>query len=599
MRGFVIVCLLFLSMIVEAQQNVQKKAFKKYEARIANSIQIPSIRGKEYTIRINSQVEFDDIAVKIRQAIQRRQKNILVIISPGLYYYGEQHLYLSGIHDPDLSIRVLGYGARLIAKGKTYTRANNKFSGTINYGHCFLSEKLNYLDFNGSYDQLQSMVEIVNEKKKLCRIKTSLPNQDASGASIQLNEWYMVKTYPITQIKNGYIYFTATDLEYISGHNCYNVNYDYGISKVMPRYLLKNLKSNSPFCIYKNRVVFPNGINAVHECTSSLFLVLNKCKINFFNIKGIEFIGNGNRDQLMHIREVKANSVLINNCTFRFLKNVVLRCAISDNVYFEDNVVEDCVGNNVWSDTNCKNTVIKNNIFRRSIHNIDRSSCVVCFSESFNISSNLFKDFGGIAIWVGLKHTQQKTTPISGIIENNEICYTTPFLSFMKQASLIDGGAIYLETYNDETIVRYNYIHGYGGIDSRRSIYCDDGCSNAKIYGNIIIQPDQSNAVFGWYSTTAAQKISNSNSGIDFMYNVIWGKYKMEERPKSDCVHGKNVMIYTGERPQNILKNFAAQEEDVYVHEPMLKNSLKELSPETMKAIRSLPTYEGMKKWFE
>ena len=73
----------------------------------------------------------------------------------------------------------------------------------------------------------------------------------------------------------------------------------------------------------------------------------------------------------------------------------------------------------------------------------------------------------------------------------------------------------------------------------------------------------------------------------------------MEERAKSDCVHGKNVMIYIGERPQNVLKNFAAQEEDVFVSETMLRNSLKELSPETMKAIRSLPTYEGMKKWFE
>lgn len=575
---------------------IQKQHLQKNEAKVLAKTCSPNIRGKEYVVDVQTQVGFENLDQTIRYAIKRGYTNINIRLTGNLYFYRDNHLNLNGINNQNLSIRIEGNGAKLIAKGNNYSKENNLFSRGIDYGHCFLTNQFDYLDFNSQYNQLLAEVEVVNEKKKLCRIRTSLHNQDAAGASIQLNEWYMVKTYPIIKIKGGYIYFTATDLEYVKARNCYNVNYDYGISKIMPRYVIKNLRNVSHFSIYKGRMSFPQGVDSIHECTDSQFLVLYKNIINYFQLKGVEFIGNSDKEQLLYIRNVKANKVEITDCTFKYIKSTILRCDYADNVCFRNNVVENCFGRGIWSRNDCNHTTITGNQFYKTIKTVDQSSCVTCYSENFYIADNVFKDFGGIAISVGLKYTQKQTSPISGIIENNEIYYSQAYHDFMKHYSLIDGGAIYISTQNDETIIRYNYIHGYTGLNSRRSIYCDDGCYNTKIYGNIIRQPENTdNAIFQWLSNNT----SKSNSSIDFMYNVIWGKYKMEERSQSDCVHGKNVIIYTGKRPQNVLKNFAAQEEDVFVNEPMLRNSLKELSPETMKAIMSLPTYQGMKKWFE
>jgi hypothetical protein len=599
MRSKVLFGLLVLCTLnVAAQRNIQSKHLAKSESSRYDVVKTPRINGSEYVLRISTQAEFDKIDVKLR-SLAGKYRNVLVKINPGVFYYKNKHLYLGGINNSELSLRIEGDRTTLIAKGNDYTRRSNRYNGDLTFGHCFLTDQLDYLDLKGDYSQVLTPIEIVNEKSKLCRLKVSLPDIDASGAYIQLNAWYMIKSYPITKIKGGYLYFTATDLTYINSNKCYNVNYDYGISKILPRYVIKNLKGANSAYVQKGKLVFPQQVSSVHECIASQFLMLHSDRLKYFHIKGIEFVGNNSADQLFSIRNVKADKILISNCTFRYIKSPILRCIDTDNLVFSDNIVQDCFGNAVWSYNNSANTVITNNVFSRTIHHVDRSSCVLCFGKNFYVANNVFMNFGGMAIFAGVKYNQPKTAPNSGIIENNEIFYTSDYLDFMRKYSLIDGGAIYLSTHTDGIIVRYNYIHGFGGIDSKRSIYCDDGCYDTKIYGNVIVQPDDEQAVFEWYSSGAAAKTSKSNSGIDFMYNVIWGKYKMEERPKSDCVHGTNVIIYTGERPQNVLKNFAAQEKDVFVSEPMQINSLKELSPGTMKAIMSLPTYQGMKKWFE
>ncbi len=587
--------LLFYTLSVDSQSTISSKMFRTHESKAWVEVKSPKLFGKEYVVTINTQKEFDSIQQKVYKAIKSNYTNIIVKIGPGVFFYRNNHFNLNGINNSQLSIRVEGNGTKLVAAGNDYTTSLNHFNGDVDYGHIFLTDNLDYLDFDGGYSQLQSLVEVVNEKSKLCRIKTDLPSQDASGASIQLNEWYMVRTYPIIKIKGGFVYFVASDLKYDKAKKCFNTNYDYGVSKILPRYLIKNLKGSSPFSICKGRINFPQGVNAIHECCNSQFLVLYKNDINYFHLKGIEFVGSSEKDQLIYIRRVNAKKVLITDCAFRYINSVILRCDYADNVCFTNNIVENCFGKGVWSRNDCNHTTITDNHFYRTVKTIDQSACISCISENFYVANNVFRDFGGMAIATGLKYTQKQVAPISGIIENNEIFYSQDYHDFMKKNSLIDGAAIYLSTQNDETIIRYNYIHGYTGIHSRRSIYCDDGCYNAKIYGNIIEQPDNGNAVFAWFSKGSPK----SNTGISFMYNVILGKYKLEERPNSDCVHGKNIIIYSDVQPQNVLKNFANQEDDIFVKEPILKEGIENISNTSLNAIRNLPTYEGMKKWLK
>lgn len=53
---------------------------------------------------------------------------------------------------------------------------------------------------------------------------------------------------------------------------------------------------------------------------------------------------------------------------------------------------------------------------------------------------------------------------------------------------LMDSGAIYTWTQNDQVIIRYNYIHDYTGASDNRGMFCDDGAANFKIIGNRILR---------------------------------------------------------------------------------------------------------------
>ena len=247
MRSKVLFGLLVLCTLnVAAQRNIQSKHLAKSESSRYDVVKTPRINGSEYVLRISTQAEFDKIDVKLR-SLAGKYRNVLVKINPGVFYYKNKHLYLGGINNSELSLRIEGDRTTLIAKGNDYTRRSNRYNGDLTFGHCFLTDQLEYLGFNGDYSQLSSPIEIVNEKSKLCRLKVSLPDIDASGAYIQLNAWYMIKSYPITKIKGGYLYFTATDLTYINSNKCYNVNYDYGISKILPRYVIKQQFSRPAF----------------------------------------------------------------------------------------------------------------------------------------------------------------------------------------------------------------------------------------------------------------------------------------------------------------------------------------------------------------
>ena len=165
----------------------------------------------------------------------------------------------------------------------------------------------------------------------------------------------------------------------------------------------------------------------------------------------------------------------------------------------------------------------------------------------------------------------------------------------------MDGGAIYISTLCEQVIVRYNYIHHFRGIKSNRAIYCDDGAMNVKIYGNIISGVTNAQSILSWRAKSINKKFPQSNDGIDFYYNVIWGKYKFDERPNSSCIHGKNLVLYGDDEavPNNILNHFAYQEQDLVFSGASMENGKMEIPSEAMLELKKFPTYEKMKKWIE
>ena len=151
----------------------------------------------------------------------------------------------------------------------------------------------------------------------------------------------------------------------------------------------------------------------------------------------------------------------------------------------------------------------------------------------------------------------------------------------------------------DQVIVRYNYIHDYQGVNSNRAIYCDDGAKNVKIYGNVIRDIGNGYAILSWRARSLNKSIPDTNDGIDVYYNIIWGRYKFDERESSSCIHGKNLILYDEKDgiPSNELKNFAFQENDVFSSGASVRDNRIVLSRKAMREIKRFPTYYSIKQW--
>ena len=296
-----------------------------------------------------------------------------------------------------------------------------------------------------------------------------------------------------------------------------------------------------------------------------------------------------------------AGQIVVRDCKFEFLNDRIIKLKNAGNFMFIENEVTDCFFGALYSDIDCPGTVVKDNRFYRAERGWTNTSCVACYGEDYLITGNLFEDIGYISIATGYHHKWSDKRLCRGVIENNEIFFGEEYYSHPYKYTLTDGGAVYINTLSDKVIVRYNYIHNYRGVRSNRAIYCDDGAMNVKIYGNIISGVTNAHSVFSWRASSVNKKILQSNDGIDFYYNVIWGNYKLEERPGSSCVHGKNIIIYGKDEPQpeNTLNNFAYQEKDVIVSGAFLENGKIQLPETAWNELKQLPTYEKMRKWLE
>lgn len=530
-------------------------------------------------IKVSNQEDFNRFPSLIKSMIRKGEKSIVVRLSPGEFHYKHNFLNLSNIDRRDLSITIEGEQSVLIPELKIYDATTT----TTSLPNVLLTKDLQYVNIFGEYKTLKSLVEVVDIEKKLCRIQCEGDVKLAPNLMIRINEWFRYGTYRIVDFSDGYLYFVADNLKYDSSKKCYNVNYDFGVSKVLPRYTL---------------ICLPETADSVYECTNSMFVVLNKDNIKSFAIRGVKFVGSNNERQLIQVRNTKATNIIVDNCSFSNIHSTILKVEYSDNVSFVNNTIKDCFGRGVWAWYTSKNIKVEGNTFSRSILRSDNVPCISCKCEDYYIAGNTFEDFGSSAISVGIKYTNNVSYRSYGIIEYNQIRYSQRYADFMKKYSSTDGGAIYTSTRNDSAVIRYNFVDNYCGIKSKRSLYCDDGASNVKIYGNVFHQGDETPAVFGW-RCKKADSTCLANSGIIFKHNVIWGKYYFDERPNGGCIHDTNVIIYDTRRPNNTLNNFSSLGNDVYISGASIEEGKLKVSKRNRVVIEQLPTYKGMARWIK
>jgi len=508
---------------VDSLDNIQPVALKKVKPL-----------GRNYSIYINNQKQFDGINQIITSAIRAGYKNIRIKIGPGVYHFKEYHILRKDESADDVCIIIEGYKAIL--------------SSESNYNSKISSEPW------GLLIKAEGLIEVVDTIQKICFIpfRNSYTSEDFERLTkVQITQMYRAVIYDVHHIDKQGIYFVASDLHFCQDffRKGYNVNYDYLYKEKTPRFRLYDKLKDQ-------------GHNA------SRFLVLVNSNYRSFTISGIRFSGNGKDGALFMTNRMCTEQFHISNCLFENIKSSVGIFGETGNILFEKNTIRNTEGNELLFTRGCDNIRIINNLFENCGNGLSQTFCLNCGESKYYIANNTFRDFGYAAIGVGVSYLQNKDHYSGGIIEYNEFYYTPTYIAHKDKHTLMDSGAIYAWTQNDDVIIRYNYIHDYEGAGDNRGIFCDDGACNIKIYGNIVLNTPDGYSIDSRYVKDQRYGLKN-NSNNFIAFNVVDNKVRFMgcETERRHCVKGANFIISEEPITKNKFSCLDLQVEDIKTRE--------------------------------
>lgn len=502
-------------------------------------------KGCAYTIAVGNQQQFDAMNEEISKAIKAGKKNIQVKIGKGVYQFRQDHICRKNEQVDDLSISIIGDRA-IITSDKDYASTGGKGNGW---------QEMRYAD---------SIIQVVDEKKKLCMIPyaNKLSETERKGMTkVQITQWFRANTYKIERIDKKGIYFIAPELAWENGygHKGYNVNFDYLYLGKTPRFRVYDVSKE------------PN-------CTAARFLTMENCSYRCLAFKGIEFRSTNASNILLHFTNVEAKQIAISNCKFDYIRSSgVGLFKGTSNVVFDGNEVSNTGGDELFFTSNCQNTRVTNNSFKNCGQLLGGYFCVRCYESEYYIAHNTFCNFGYGAIGVGMWHGFEKKYPSRGIIEHNEIYFTPDFFANAWKYTLMDSGAIYTWTQNDQVTIRYNYIHDYAGVGDNRGVFCDDGANNLKIYRNVIVKIPNSYCIDSRYGKD--QRDGFTNNANNFMaQNVVDGRVRFQgyNGENRHVVKGANYVVKGEKTIENKTENLEVNLEDVEVRDVQDVQKFKE-----------------------
>lgn len=559
------------------------------------------------TINVKTQKDFDELGSTINKYFTKGVNDIHINIFPGTFFYKNDHIDLAGKNYPETSIRIKGNNATLVACGIS-NPVTSTYRGNFLPNHAFLNERNDIIDIWTPFYQSRELIEVVSPASKLCRIKNISHTSGIShaGSFIQITSWFQSYIYQINRIEDEYIYFTADNLAkgYRDG---WNVNNDYNYGKCYPRYRLSNVRSgDNNFFIDQDRVYTPDDTRFIYECNAIRFLVLGYgTNLKLIEVDGVSFVGNSYKGELGVFSFLSPHGrAVINNCQFKGIRSSrVVSVGNKNKVSVLNCHFEDCAESGVVSSLGTENTVINYCKFVRCGTGLKNSFCVRCYGVDFYIANNTFEDFGYSAVGIGCGFGNKRVSRICGVVENNTMQYSYDYKKCKDQHTLMDGGAIYISTQNDDTEIRYNYIDGYTGMHDNRGIFCDDGASNLKIYGNVITNITNSYCIDSRRVASVESESGPSNIGNLIKDNIVDGIIKLEGNEKIDnaCEYGSNYFLVGQDKtkPNNVVKNAKVTGDDIILEYTGEKKGKIGLSRMSYRKLKKTTNWKGIKKVFK
>ena len=559
---------------------------------------------------ISTQSDFDHIPEKIASVMKSSNRDIYITIAPGRYIVKENGFSLNKLEAHGKNFHISGNGTILVPDGRKY-KNGERYEGTFSPENSWMSGKMD-INIWSHVRYADGLVEVVNEKSKLCRLKSKEPLQkglDVSNAFILLTHWYQSSVYKIYKIESDYIYFTATDLSngYRKG---YNVNDDYNVAGLNPRYKLCNLEIGEDYLrIIDGRLVLPSGISSVWEGVANRMLSVNYSQFKSLDVSGICFYGCSNTKGSfgISIADVNSDYVRIHHCEFRGFHSRVFYVA-SNDVIIENNVFTDCYESGINSYNSSERTIVKGNSFYMMGKRMSNSFCVSCHGPEFIVDSNTFLDFGFDGIGAGESHRNHPEKKSYGLIQNNTLSYSSEYLLDVANYTIMDSGAIYLRTRNDGVVIQNNYIYDITGMYENRGIYCDNGAYGFSLIGNIVTGISNSNCIAsrrdasGEESRMQGSGIVATNVNNVVKNNVVDGgiQFVGNEKPDNGCVFSYNFLLLGEgeEMPINSIKNILDEEGLVVLTHTGEKRGRIGISRASYKKLKTSEEWKRIKKFF-
>lgn len=538
-------------------------------------------------IQVSNQQQFNRISDNILDAVRVGKKHIVVKIRRGKYTYSDKQFFLN-LNAPDVSVDIVGKNVFLYPEGINSSGASNHL---YSYYH---PKSYEYVDFWSSVYRLDSQVEIVDEKSRLCRFRSAdLCSILSVGDVIQLSEWYNSQYYNVERIDGEFIYFIASDMVYDKTYKCYNVNYDHGYGSTYPRVRAWRQAVH--------QAAIEGIASNLVSIKDSKLLSFTMCGLNVMASSCVKF------KSLVSFNNVEALQLSVRNCNFENCKSVCVNTINSNNVNCKKCSFKHCYNTCIKADNYSENLVVNNCTFHDNGLNWDnRSQCIMVCGTGFWISDNVIQDFTRDAISVGVWYGDEKVKPVSGVIEKNDISYSMAYFDNYWQHTLMDAGCIYTYTQNDDVLIRYNHIHDFQGMKDYRGIFCDDGTNNVTICGNVITNIKDSYCIdlraVPVVETALISKTKIANVNNKMFYNLVDGPYRFEGRPNDEnngCAKYANVICSNGMLARSSAKssNVNYTESDIRFKANRIENGIITLERESYKELKKMQVYNEVKQW--
>lgn len=488
---------------------------------------LTSSNGGVITIRIDSQERFASIPQILQSCLNSQPQEITFQFEPGTYFFDERILRLDGIQAPGTSIRFIGNGATLTARGEDYADGS-PLTSTLDAGTGILSDGNDVFAWSPVF-HADSQVRTQDKDRHLFRLKCKSLSPasvgDISQCYILVTQWYKSRMMKVHSIEEGAVTFYAEE-----GAEDLNMDFDY--ARRFPRFKLLNMK-DAPICVQDGVIRLKEGVDSIHLCQAGRLLTAYGAAFKSISFQDFRFVGNrDNVYALMDFTNTQTEGITITDCEFCGIHSNLIQVAFSPFFTFSGNHIHDCYRGGVNSFA-APGTHISNNIFHHVGLAMTNDFCIGCAGEDYLVRGNKISDFGYGGIAIGMHYRQERSCKITGTVEYNELWYTSSYMDAYQDYTLMDSGAIYVFTQNDKTHIRNNYIHDYIGMKDNRGIFLDDGASHVTVSSNVIQRTPNSwsidSRLVPEVVTMPGSQVKEANVGVLILGNKVDGKIRFEK----------------------------------------------------------------------